>query len=67
MKEFKRVAKLLLPDMMLIKQGLKNHLSCFKQLKNWTKYLKQQLSDTEQQAQRTVLPETGNKVSPTSA
>lgn len=57
MKEFKRVAKLLLPDMMLIKQGLKNHLSCFKQLKNWTKYLKQQLSDTEQQAQRTVLPE----------
>ena len=54
-KEFKRVAKLLL-NMMLIQQGLKNHLSYFKQLENWTKCMEQQLSYTEQQACKTVIP-----------
>lgn len=60
-KGFKRVAKLLLPDMMLIQQGLKNNLSCFKQLENWVKYIKQQLSDTEPQACRTEIPERRKK------
>lgn len=37
MKEFRSATKLQLPDMMLIKPGFKNNLSCFKQLENWTK------------------------------
>lgn len=57
MKEFKRAATLLLPDMTLSQQELKNNLPGFKQLEGRTKYMKQQLSDTEQQALRTVTLE----------
>lgn len=42
--------------MTLFQQGMKNNLSCFKQLETWTKYMKQQLLELEHQEPKNSDP-----------